>query len=41
MPYRFGKATAVFGWLLILVGIGYLALGFRDVLGGIAGSLSG
>ena len=40
MPYRFGKATAVFGWLLILVGIGYLALGFRDVLGGISGSLA-
>jgi hypothetical protein len=40
MPYRFGKATAVFGWLLILVGIGYLALGFRDALGGIPGSLA-
>jgi hypothetical protein len=29
----------MFGWLLILVGIGYLALGFRDALGGIPGSL--
>jgi hypothetical protein len=39
MPYRFGKATAGFGWLLLLVGIGYLALGFRGALGGIPGSL--
>ena len=39
MPYRFGKATAGFGWLLLLVGVGYLALGFRGALGGIPGSL--
>jgi hypothetical protein len=36
---RFVKATAVFGWLLILVGIGYLAIGVRDALGGVQGSL--
>jgi hypothetical protein len=39
MPFRFGKATAVFGWLLTLVGIAYLAIGIRDALGGIPGSL--
>jgi hypothetical protein len=39
MPFRFGKTTLVFGWLLFLVGIGYLAIGVRDALGGIAGSL--
>jgi xanthosine utilization system XapX-like protein len=39
MPFRFGKTTLVFGWFLILVGIGYLAIGVRDALGGIAGSL--
>jgi hypothetical protein len=40
MPYRFGKNTAVFGWLLILAGILYLAIGFRDALGGIPGFLA-
>jgi hypothetical protein len=40
MPVRFGKATLVFGWFLILVGIAYLALGFRDAVGGIPGSLA-
>jgi xanthosine utilization system XapX-like protein len=40
MPFRFGKATAVFGWLLTLVGIAYLAIGIRDALGGIPGSLA-
>jgi hypothetical protein len=40
MPYRFSKTTAVFGWLLILVGIAYLAIGVRDALGGIPGSLA-
>jgi hypothetical protein len=39
MPFRFGKATAVFGWLLTLVGIAYLAIGVRDAIGGTAGSL--
>jgi uncharacterized membrane protein HdeD (DUF308 family) len=40
MPYRFGKNTAVFGWLLILAGILYLAIGFRDALRGIPGFLA-
>jgi len=40
MPFRFGKATAVFGWFLTLVGIAYLAIGIRDALGGIPGSLA-
>ena len=40
MTLRFGKPTAGFGWLLILVGIAYLALGVRDALGGIPGSLA-
>jgi hypothetical protein len=40
MPYRFGKATAAFGWLLVVIGIAYIALGMRDALGGIAGSLA-
>jgi hypothetical protein len=40
MPYRFGRHTAVFGWFLILVGIAYLAIGFRDELRGIPGSLA-
>jgi hypothetical protein len=40
MTYRFAKATAVFGWLLIVVGIAYLALGVRDALGGAPGSLA-
>jgi hypothetical protein len=40
MPYRFGRSTAVFGWLLILVGLAYLAIGFRDALGGVSGSLA-
>jgi hypothetical protein len=39
MPFRFGKATAAFGWLLTLVGIAYLAIGVRDAVAGIAGSL--
>jgi hypothetical protein len=39
MPYRFSKATAVFGWLLTVVGIVYLAIGIRDTVGAIPGSL--
>jgi membrane protein DedA with SNARE-associated domain len=37
---RFVKATAVFGWLLILVGTGYLVISVRDALGGIQGWLA-
>src|SRR5215213_3464544 len=37
MPYRFGKATAAFGWLLVVVGIAYVALGVRDSFGGVPG----
>jgi xanthosine utilization system XapX-like protein len=40
MPYRFGKATATFGWLLILIGIVYLAIGIRDALGAVPGSVA-
>jgi xanthosine utilization system XapX-like protein len=40
MPYRFGKATAAFGWILILVGIVYLAIGMRDAFGGVPGSVA-
>lgn len=38
-PYRFGKATAALGWLLIVVGIAYLAIGVRGAVRGIPGSL--
>jgi hypothetical protein len=38
--YRFGKASAGLGWLLVVVGIPYIALGMRAALGGIAGSLA-
>ncbi|MFL5459794.1 MAG: hypothetical protein ACJ8AY_03850 [Gemmatimonadales bacterium] len=40
MPYRFGKATAAFGWLLVIVGIAYIALGIRDAVGEIPGALA-
>ncbi len=40
MPYRFGKATAAFGWLLVVVGIAYVALGVRDSFGGVPGYLA-
>jgi xanthosine utilization system XapX-like protein len=40
MLLRFGKATVVFGWFLILVGIVYVAIGIRDAVGGIPGSLA-
>ena len=39
MLFRFRRSTAVFGWLLILVGIVYLAIGFRGAVVGIPGSL--
>jgi hypothetical protein len=39
MLYHFGKATLVFGWLLLLVGIGYLAQGGREAIAQIPGSL--
>jgi xanthosine utilization system XapX-like protein len=40
MPYRFGRATASFGWILIIVGIAYVTLGIRDALGRVPGSLA-
>jgi hypothetical protein len=39
MLLRFGKATAVFGWLLILAGVAYMAVGVQGAVGGIPGSL--
>jgi hypothetical protein len=36
---RFGKAALVFGWLLIVMGIGYLVLGGRGAVAQIPGSL--
>ena len=36
---RFGKATLLFGWILIVVGIAYLVLGGRGALAQIPGSL--
>jgi xanthosine utilization system XapX-like protein len=40
MPHRFGRATAAFGWLLVVVGIAYVALGFRDAVAEIPGALA-
>ena len=37
MPYRFGRAAAAFGWLLVAVGIAYVALGVRDSFGEVPG----
>jgi hypothetical protein len=39
MLFRFGKASLVFGWILILVGIVYMVLGGRGAYAGIPGSL--
>jgi hypothetical protein len=39
MPYRFGKAGLVLGWLLILMGIAYLAFGLRGAAVQVPGSL--
>jgi xanthosine utilization system XapX-like protein len=39
MLIRFGKATVILGWFLILVGIVYVAIGVRDAIGGTPGSL--
>jgi hypothetical protein len=39
MLFRFGKAALVFGWLLIVMGIAYLALGGRGAVAQIPGSL--
>jgi xanthosine utilization system XapX-like protein len=40
MPYHFSRATAGFGWILVILGIAYVALGIRDALGGTPGSLA-
>ncbi len=39
MPHRFGKAGFVLGWLLIALGITYLALGGRGAAAQVPGSL--
>ncbi|HEY7026372.1 MAG TPA: hypothetical protein VH438_02115 [Gemmatimonadales bacterium] len=39
MPHRFGKAGLVLGWLLIAIGITYLALGGRGAVAQVPGSL--
>jgi xanthosine utilization system XapX-like protein len=39
MLFHFGKAATAFGWLLILVGILYVAVGVRDALAVIPGSV--
>lgn len=39
MLLRFGRATAVFGWLLVIAGIMYLAVGGRGAVHGTPGSL--
>jgi hypothetical protein len=39
MLLRFGRATAVFGWLLVIAGIMYLAVGGRGAVYGTPGSL--
>ncbi len=39
MLFRFGKASLVFGWLLIVVGIAYLAVGGRGAFAQTPGSI--
>jgi hypothetical protein len=39
MVFRFGKLVLVFGWFLIVMGIVYLALGGRDAIAHMSGSL--
>jgi hypothetical protein len=39
MLFRFGKASAVFGWLLIIVGVWYMIAGGRGAYAGVPGSL--
>jgi len=39
MLFRFGGATSVFGWLLILSGLTYLAVGGRGAMAHTPGSL--
>lgn len=39
MLFRFGTATNVFGWLLIIAGIWYTIAGGRGAYAGVPGSL--
>ena len=39
MLFHFGRAATAFGWLLIVVGIVYVAVGGRGALAGVPGSL--
>jgi hypothetical protein len=39
MPHRFGKVGPGLGWLLIAMGIAYLALGGRGAVAQVPGSL--
>jgi uncharacterized membrane protein HdeD (DUF308 family) len=39
MLFRFGRAGVVFGWILIVAGIAYMAVGARGAYNSLPGSL--